>query len=327
MSAPVSRPAEIPAAVVYCHACGREILRRTDFVACAARLWPPTVLPPSSKLPIFILRILLLRILLLRVVMSLNPAADFQRAELYREVAPSEDRQVAHLFAQEPAPQAQVNEQPFIRLRTLPRNPHRPRMIFCRPRRPPIRRPRRPGPRPLRARAGFAALSPLHRDRRGGCSCPGLRRMAQRANLVAKFASGRAGCARGEDAAGYATVSAEGGYTGTVPDQTSDRTSELASPAAPHTAVPSNNQVLHDKLIRCALIRCPMRQARLQPRGDPSGCRSYGHDRRAEPAGRTSFGKRRRGTRPGATLSEWSRGSGAQQRRGSEVAVEGHRQT
>ncbi len=237
MAAPVSRPAEIPAGVVYCHACGRENPASHRF--CGMCGTPVAAHGAAAELEITDLHVADLAVAGRDVA---DPAADFQRAELYREVAPSEDRQVAHLFAQEPAPQAQVNEQPFIPSVDAASEPASTANDFLSPRGgrqfddrddrardlfepAPVSR-----PYPLYIGIAVAVVLALVYVgwRSGQTSSPSSRVAEQAAPEV-----------NTQPVTPPSVPKAD--TPEPVPDQTSDRTSELASPAAPHTAVPSNN--------------------------------------------------------------------------------------
>ena len=237
MAAPVSRPAEIPAGVVYCHACGRENPASHRF--CGMCGTPVAAHGAAAELEITDLHVADLAVAGRDVA---DPAADFQRAELYREVAPSEDRQVAHLFAQEPAPQAQVNEQPFIPSVDAASEPASTANDFLSPRGgrqfddrddrardlfepAPVSR-----PYPLYIGIAVAVVLALVYVgwRSGQTSSPSSRVAEQAAPEV-----------NTQPVTPPSVPKAD--TPEPVPDQTSDRTSELASPAALHTAVPSND--------------------------------------------------------------------------------------
>jgi len=97
ITVPVSRPEEVPAAVFLCHACGRENPASHRF--CGMCGTPISEQRAAADLNITDLHV------------ADFPVADFQSADMTREDRPSNDRQVAHLFAEDPTPLAQGHEE------------------------------------------------------------------------------------------------------------------------------------------------------------------------------------------------------------------------
>jgi hypothetical protein len=102
ITAPTSRPEEVPVAVVHCQACGRENPGSHRF--CGMCGTPVGEQRAAADLNITDLHV------------ADFPVADFQRADMAREDRPgqdrpSDDRRVAHLFAEDPAPLAPRSEE------------------------------------------------------------------------------------------------------------------------------------------------------------------------------------------------------------------------
>ncbi len=119
LTAPASRLAEVPVAVVRCQACGRENPASHRF--CGMCGSPVVAQRSAADLNIPDLHVA-------EHDVAETPVADFQNPEfqsadledgtvtrdgLRREYPPTEDRRIAHLFAQEPVPLAQSSEPQF----------------------------------------------------------------------------------------------------------------------------------------------------------------------------------------------------------------------